>query len=175
MEFPGEDGSHALDVTPWPCEMGCGRDATRADIRSPPKTSSRTNLQIRVLFVGQGHLGGLVHLRLVLLEDLVVDLHLGRGQGGGGNEFLKIAELTDARGSREAKGTYQLRVADQLASEPQEGLLEVVVGLGGDVVVLQVLLAVEGDGLGLHLTLLDIDLVTGEDDGDVLADTDEVT
>lgn len=71
--------------------------------------------------------------------------------------------------------TYQLRVADELASEPQEGLLEVVVGLGGDVVVLKVLLAVEGDGLGLNLALLNIDLVTGQNDGDVLADTDEVT
>jgi hypothetical protein len=34
---------------------------------------------------------------------------------------------------------------------------------------------VEGDGLGLDLALLHVDLVTGEDDGDVLADTDEVT
>lgn len=73
------------------------------------------------------------------------------------------------------KGTaYQARIADQLTSEPQERLLEVVVGLGGDVVVLQVLLAVESDGLGLHLALLDVDLVTAEDDGDTLADTDEV-
>jgi len=71
--------------------------------------------------------------------------------------------------------SYQLRVADKLASKPEERLLEVVVGLGGDVVVLEVLLAVEGDGLGLHLTLLHIDLVTGQDNGDVLADTDEVT
>lgn len=72
-------------------------------------------------------------------------------------------------------GTYELGVADELASEPEEGLLEVVVGLGGDVVVLEVLLAVEGDGLGLDLALLHVDLVTGEDNGDVLADTDEVT
>lgn len=71
--------------------------------------------------------------------------------------------------------TYELGVADKLASEPKEGLLEVVVGLGGDVVVLEVLLAVEGDGLGLDLALLHVDLVTSEDDGDVLADTDEVT
>jgi hypothetical protein len=34
---------------------------------------------------------------------------------------------------------------------------------------------VEGDGLGLDLALLDINLVTGENDGDVLADTDEIT
>lgn len=71
--------------------------------------------------------------------------------------------------------TYETGVANELASQPQEGLLEVVVGLGGDVVVLQVLLAVEGDGLGLDLSLLDVDLVAAEDDWDVLADTDEVT
>jgi hypothetical protein len=34
---------------------------------------------------------------------------------------------------------------------------------------------VEGDGLGLDLALLDIDFVAGEDNGDVLADTDKIT
>ena len=72
-------------------------------------------------------------------------------------------------------GTYQTGVADELAGEPQEWLLEVVVGLGGDIVVLEVLLAVEGDGLSLHLTLLNINLVTGKNDGDVLADTGKIT
>jgi hypothetical protein len=76
---------------------------------------------------------------------------------------------------RDGEGTYELGVANKLAGEPEEGLLEVVVGLGRNVVVLEVLLAVEGDGLGLDLALLHVDLVTGEDDGDVLADTDEVT
>ena len=33
----------------------------------------------------------------------------------------------------------------------------------------------ESDGLGLDLTLLDIDLVTTEDDGDVFANTDKIT
>ena len=70
---------------------------------------------------------------------------------------------------------YQSLVTDELPCEPQEGLLEVVVGLGGDVVVLEVLLAVEGDGLGLDLALLDIDLVAGQDNGDVLANADQVT
>jgi hypothetical protein len=69
----------------------------------------------------------------------------------------------------------QRSVADQFPGKPQERLLEVVVGLGGDVVVLEVLLAVESDGLGLDLALLDVDLVTAQDDGDILADTDEVT
>jgi hypothetical protein len=68
-----------------------------------------------------------------------------------------------------------LRVADQLPSQPEEGLLEVVVGLGGDIVVLQILLAVEGNGLSLDFSLLDIDFVAGEDDWDVFADTDKVT
>jgi hypothetical protein len=57
----------------------------------------------------------------------------------------------------------------------QEGLLKVVVGLGRDVVVLEILLPVEGDGLGLDFALLDINLVAAEDDWDVFADADEIT
>jgi hypothetical protein len=34
---------------------------------------------------------------------------------------------------------------------------------------------VESDGLGLDLALLDVDLVTAQDNGDVLADADEIT
>ena len=40
---------------------------------------------------------------------------------------------------------------------------------------MEVLLSVECDGLSLYLSLLDINLVSGEDDGDVFADTDEIT
>jgi hypothetical protein len=57
----------------------------------------------------------------------------------------------------------------------QKWLLKVVVGFCRDIVVLEVLLAVESDGLGLHLTLLYIDFVTAKDDGNVLTNTDEVT
>lgn len=71
--------------------------------------------------------------------------------------------------------TYEGIVANELASEPEEGLLEVIIALGRDVVVLKVLFPVEGDGLGLDLALLDIDLVAAENDGDVLADTGQVT
>ena len=71
--------------------------------------------------------------------------------------------------------TNQSWVANKLACQPQERLLKVVVGLGGDVVVLEILLSVESDGLGLHLSLLYINLVSGEDDGDVFADTDQIT
>lgn len=77
--------------------------------------------------------------------------------------------------SKSSIQTYQLRVANQFAGQPEEWLLEVVVGLGRDIVVLKVLLAVEGNGLGLDLALLNVHLVAAEDDGDILADTNKVT
>jgi hypothetical protein len=55
-------------------------------------------------------------------------------------------------GSSQEKGKAD--VPDKLPGEPEEGLLEVVVGLGRDLEVLQVLLSVEGDGSSLDLSLL---------------------
>lgn len=71
--------------------------------------------------------------------------------------------------------SYQARVTGELAGQPKEWLLKVVVGLGRDIVVLEVLLAVESDGLGLDLALLHVDLVAAEDDRNLLADADQVT
>src|SRR5215475_8230560 len=84
--------------------------------------------QIRIFFVRQGHRCSLGHLLVILVEQLLVDLNLGRGKGWSGNKF-------------------QLRVANEFSGQPKERLLEVVVGLGRNVVVLQVLLAMECDGL----------------------------
>ena len=70
--------------------------------------------------------------------------------------------------------TYQTWVADQLSCQPQEGLFEVVVGFGRDIIVLQILFAMESDGLGLHFTLLDVDFVAAKDDWNLFADTDKV-
>jgi len=98
----------------------------------------------------------LFHLFSVLLEDGLVDLDFWRSQGRGGNELERL-------------------VANQLPGEPEERLFEVVVGLGRDVVVLQVLLAMEGDGLSLDFALLDIDLVAAQNNGDVLANPDKIT
>lgn len=69
---------------------------------------------------------------------------------------------------------YQGIVSDQLTSEPEEGLLEVIIRLGRNVVVLEVLFPVEGDRLGLDLSLLHIDLVAAEDNRDVLANAGEI-
>ena len=71
--------------------------------------------------------------------------------------------------------SYQSWVADQLPRKPEEWLFEVIVGLGRDVVVLQILLAVECDGLGLDFSLLDVDFVASQDDGNVLANANEIT
>jgi hypothetical protein len=71
--------------------------------------------------------------------------------------------------------SYQSLIADKFASQPQERFLEVVVGFGGDVVVLQVLLAMECDGLGLDFAFLDVDFVATEDDGNVFANPDKIT
>ena len=63
---------------------------------------------------------------------------------------------------------------DESSQKPDEGLFELVVALGRDVVVLEVLLSVESDLLGLDLSVLDVDLVANEDNGDALTDSDQV-
>lgn len=55
----------------------------------------------------------------------------------------------------------------ELPRQVEERLLVVVVALRRDLVVLQVLLPVEGDLLGLDLAILDIHLVSAEYDRDV--------
>lgn len=61
---------------------------TRDSHRSLPKTSLTIRLQIGVLLVGEGHLSGVRHLLLVLLEEFGVDLHLRGSKSGSCNEFL---------------------------------------------------------------------------------------
>ena len=79
------------------------------------------------------------------------------------------------RGESWSSNEFELRISDKLPCEPKEGLFEVVVGLGRDIVVLQVLLSVEGDGLCLYLSLLDIDFVSAKDDWNVLTHTNNIT
>jgi hypothetical protein len=69
---------------------------------------------------------------------------------------------------------YSNYLPDESAEEPDEGLLELIVTLGRDIVVLQVLLSVESDLLGLDLAVLDVNFVANEHNGDVLAHADEI-
>lgn len=73
------------------------------------------------------------------------------------------------------RSTYQSLVANELPGQPQERLLEVVVRLCGDVIVLEVLLAMESDCLRLDFSLLHVDFVASKDDRNVLANTDQIT
>lgn len=107
---------------------------------------------ISILLIWQRRSSGLLQLGLVLVHQSRVDLDLGRRQSWGSDELERL-------------------VADELACEPQERLLEVVVGLGRDLEVLQVLLAVERYGSSLDFALLDVNLVTAQDDGNRLAHT----
>lgn len=68
----------------------------------------------------------------------------------------------------------EVGVSGEGPEDPEEGLLVLVVGFGGDVEVLEVALAVEGDLAGLDLSVLLVDLVSDEHDGDVVADAGEV-
>ena len=69
----------------------------------------------------------------------------------------------------------QVGLVGESSGEPQEGLLEVVVASGRQIVVLQVSLAVELNVTGLHLSVLDIDLVSDQHDRDVLAHSNNVS
>lgn len=140
-------------------------------------------LQIIIdILIGQRHSGGGLHLGGDLGQLLLVDGGNRGSESGSSDEFLKNFHVSKNRTQRATistkgggGGTYETGVADELASEPQEGLLEVVVGLSGDIVVLEVLLAVESNRLGLDFALLHVDLVAAEDDRNVLANTDEIT
>lgn len=79
-----------------------------------------------------------------------------------------------ARASCHAILSYQVGVANKFPCQPQERLLEIVIGLGGDVVILEVLLAMKSNCLCLDFALLHIDLVASENNGDLLADTDKI-
>lgn len=75
----------------------CGLDAIRSSY-----------LQVGIILIGQGHLGGILHLLLVLLENSLVNLDLRRSQSRGSNELQGL-------------------VTNKLPGEPEERLLKVVV------------------------------------------------
>ena len=68
----------------------------------------------------------------------------------------------------------EIGIVHESAEKPDEWLFELIVGLGGDVVVLEVLLSVESNLLGLDFSILDVDLVTDQHDWDSLANTGQV-
>ena len=111
--------------------------------------------EVVVVAVGESLLLSLDDFLLHLLELVLGDVNLTG---------------SEQRSLRKCK----LGIASQSTEEPHEWLLELVVALGRDIVVLEVLLAVESNLLGLHFTVTHIDFVTDEDDGDGLANTGQI-
>lgn len=70
--------------------------------------------------------------------------------------------------------TYQGGVSDKLPSEPEERLLEIIIRLGRNIVILEIFFAVEGDCLRLDLPLLNVDLVSTQNDRNVLAHANKI-
>lgn len=68
--------------------------------------------------------------------------------------------------------TINYQLPCELPGKVEERLLEVVVALGRDLVILEVLLPVEGHHLGLHLPVLHVHLVAAQHDRYVVADPD---
>lgn len=69
--------------------------------------------------------------------------------------------------------TYQGVIPKELLREPEEGLVQAVVGLGADIMVLEVLFAVEDHVIRLDLAVVKVDLVSTKDDWNIFADTGE--
>ena len=67
----------------------------------------------------------------------------------------------------------EVGVAGQHSGKPKERLFKVVARLHRDVVVLEVPLPVEDDGLVLDASVLDVDLVAGQDDRNAFADAEQ--
>jgi len=112
-------------------------------------------LQLLIRVVGQQGSVGLLQLCVVLRHKLLVDIHL---------------RWFDSRCLDEMCSS----VARKLADDVEERLLEVVVALGRDIVVLQVLLAMEKDIFRLDTAFSAVHLVSTQDDGDVLAHAYEI-
>ena len=53
----------------------------------------RNDLQVGIVLVGEGLVGGLLHLLAVSLELLLVDGNLGGSKGNSGNKVLKGNQL----------------------------------------------------------------------------------
>jgi hypothetical protein len=66
-------------------------------------------------------------------------------------------------------------IPNKLPRQPKKWLFKVVVRLGRNVVVLKVLLAVEGNVLSFDFALLYVDLVSAQNNGDVVTNSGEVT
>ena len=65
-------------------------------------------------------------------------------------------------------------IVGETTKEPDEGLFKLIVALSRDIVILEVLLSVESDLLGLDFSVFDIDFVAYEYNWNVLANSGQI-
>ena len=90
-----------------------------------------------------------------------------------GGELI-FGDVDVSGGQERGLDEMQGRIVDHSSQKPHEGFLKLVITFGADVVVLQILLSVECDLLGLHLAILDVHLVSDQHDGDSFADAGQI-
>jgi len=100
-----------------PCCPAPWCHASSSMLEGSSRSSKAHSLQVLVVLIWQRHSGSLSHLLLVRIQSGLVDCNLRGCKSWSCDEF---------------KGA----VSDQFPGEPQEWLLEVVVGLSRDIVVL---------------------------------------
>jgi len=103
----------------------------------------------------KGHSLRACQFLLILSHKIRVNSNFSGGQSGGRDEV-------------------QGGISNEFPCQPQERFLEVVVGLCGDFEILQVLLPVESHLASFYFTLLDINFVSTQHDGDVFTDALEI-
>jgi len=108
-----------------------------------------------IIFFGERNRLCQLQLPVILLHQWAIYRNFGGGKSRSSDKFKR-------------------RIADKLPGEPKEGLLEVIVGLCGDLEVLQILFSVEGHLSSFHFSLLDINFVSAQHDRDVFADTFQI-
>jgi hypothetical protein len=91
-------------------------------------------------------------LPIVFLHQSRINANLSRCKRRSGDKIE--SGIAEAMVKWHAKWIKTGNLPNQFSSKPQEGLLEVVVGLGRDLKILNALLPVEGHGGGLDLPLL---------------------
>jgi hypothetical protein len=68
----------------------------------------------------------------------------------------------------------EVSIVDESSEEPDERLVVLIVTLGRDIVVLEVLLSVESNLLSFDFTVLNVNLVSDKHNRDALTDSGEI-
>jgi len=87
---------------------------------------------------------------------------------------LTLGHFSFLRFESEGLNEVKVRVTGEGSEDPEERLLVLVVRLGRDIEVLEIALSVESDLAGLDFSVLLVNLISDENNGDVVANSGEI-